>query len=165
MPSPHLYHPSLEPRSVVYSWYRKVIASEVDDLDQEEADYEASLFAIKNNNKRCAVPGLIKLKNRNEDSVIMKYVVFSFELVDTDNNQEQPQNLNRDLDDEGPMFSDDDDDTQHHHHHNPDDSIMLDMLDHSDLISMNDMDLSEHAVFLAMGAEQYTSNHNLEDDF
>ncbi|CAG8439967.1 11926_t:CDS:2 [Ambispora leptoticha] len=141
MPSPHLYHPSLEPRSVVYSWYRKVIASEIDDLDQEEADYEASLIVIKNNNKRCAVPGLIKLKNRNEDS--------------------QPQNHNRDLDDEGPMFSDDDEDT-HHHHNNPD---MLDMLDHSGLIPMNDMDLSEHAVFLAMGAEQYTSNHNLEDDF
>ncbi|KAG9295180.1 hypothetical protein G9A89_006161 [Geosiphon pyriformis] len=204
MPSPHLYLPSLEPRSVVYTWYHKAIINEAADLDKEEREYEASLATIKNNNKKCAIPGWIKHKNRNDDSDddaldqgdgSEEEDDHDGEDEDDDDEDEIPevedeeadddeaedeeademededdddltgthtQHHLRDLDDEGPMFSDED------LMNPPENSINA--IGSSDIISTinpadNDMDLSEHAVFLAMGAEQYTTSHNLDDDF
>ncbi|CAG8697244.1 7701_t:CDS:2, partial [Racocetra persica] len=46
MSFPHLWTPSLEPRTVVHSWYRHAMVNEAVALDKEEEEYEAQVLLL-----------------------------------------------------------------------------------------------------------------------
>ncbi|CAG8464601.1 10760_t:CDS:2 [Acaulospora colombiana] len=63
----HLWTPSLEPRTVVHSWYRHSM-NEAAALDKEEEELNSELLEMKNRCKRAAVPGAYRFKHGEDDN-------------------------------------------------------------------------------------------------
>ncbi|RIA82087.1 hypothetical protein C1645_831361 [Glomus cerebriforme] len=61
MASPHLWTPSLEPRSIINS-SKDVAINEAVALDKEEEEYEAQLLAMKIKSKRAPIVGVYKMR-------------------------------------------------------------------------------------------------------
>ncbi|CAG8471504.1 41_t:CDS:2 [Diversispora eburnea] len=71
MTCPHLWTPSLEPRTVAHSWYQHAI-NEAAALDKEEEIYKAQSNEIKNRCKYAAIPGVFRIKH---EEVTMSYSI------------------------------------------------------------------------------------------
>ncbi|RHZ79267.1 hypothetical protein Glove_150g73 [Diversispora epigaea] len=66
MTCPHLWTPSLEPRTVAHSWYQHAI-NEAAALDKEEEIYKAQSSEIKNRCKYAAIPGVFRIKHEDDE--------------------------------------------------------------------------------------------------
>ncbi|RIB06296.1 hypothetical protein C2G38_2116394 [Gigaspora rosea] len=175
MSFPHLWTPSLEPRTVVHSWYRHAMVNEAVALDKEEEEYEAQLQAIKNKCKRTPIPGVYRFKSG--ESYSDDEIVATDDIADDDSEyddgeeEEDEEDEDEDLDDELEDYDEGEDDVEEEiedegAYSDTDGRLILltqplTEEQPSDFLSperdpTRDIESSELAVFQAMGAEDYS---------